>query len=253
MTLSLVLPVARLDRGRLPWSLAQAPVHSLHDSPFVYQVPVPLAVGQHVTAFHPLTRSLAMGCILTRDLVRGIYRVQFDRPELGVHRCMDTDILVRGLRVFVFALLPCPVPFVGSCLFCSPLPFPQWCSGCFSLPPFSARVSLPGHPVCSSLQPHGAVQLLYPALASHSTSGSPVGFTPHDSWRMGMADVEMDVGVGDSGAGAGGNQRANETTAARTNQVSGGCASVLCTHRDFVVLCCVCMYSWPSWFKSSSC
>ena len=39
-----------------------------------------------------------MGCILTRDLVRGIYRIQFDRPDMGVHRCLDTDILVRIVR-----------------------------------------------------------------------------------------------------------------------------------------------------------
>lgn len=35
-----------------------------------------------------------MGSILTRDVAAGTYRVQFDRPELGVQRCQDTDIMV---------------------------------------------------------------------------------------------------------------------------------------------------------------
>lgn len=149
---------AKLDRYRRDVRLVQrgkAPAHSLQDSPFVYQVPVPLRVGQHVSALHPQSRSLAMGCVLTRDLARGIYRVQFDRVELGVHRCMDTDIM-----------------------------------------------------------PHGPVQLLYPALASHSTSGSPVGFTPHDSWRLDLADVEVEEAAPVAAEGG-----AQAASMARTNQL----------------------------------
>lgn len=47
----------------------------------------PLSVGQHVIAFHPRSREIHNGIVLSVDHSR--YRVQFDQSELGV-----ADIMV---------------------------------------------------------------------------------------------------------------------------------------------------------------
>lgn len=49
---------------------------------------IPLSVGQHVIACHPKTREIHDGTILS--VGRSSYRVQFDRPELGVEFVMVT-------------------------------------------------------------------------------------------------------------------------------------------------------------------
>ncbi|XP_070671805.1 protein ALWAYS EARLY 3 isoform X6 [Malus domestica] len=51
----------------------------------------PLSVGQHVIAFHPTTREIHNGIVLTVDHSR--CRVQFDQPELGVEHIMDIDCM----------------------------------------------------------------------------------------------------------------------------------------------------------------
>lgn len=37
--------------------------------------------------------------------------------------------------------------------------------------------------------------MLYPALSSDAATGSPVGYTPHDSWRLGVATIEDPDGL----------------------------------------------------------
>ncbi|KAK9790519.1 hypothetical protein WJX73_007410 [Symbiochloris irregularis] len=54
-------------------------------------VPRPLQVGQRVTARHPVTRQLHDGDILTTG--HSLYRVQFDRRELGVELIKDVDVM----------------------------------------------------------------------------------------------------------------------------------------------------------------
>eukprot|EP01018_Ginkgo_biloba_P039236 Gb_24703 [translate_table: standard] len=56
---------------------------------------LPLSAGQRVIACHPKTRKLHDGCILTVDQSR--YRVQFDRPELGVEFVLDIDCMPVNL------------------------------------------------------------------------------------------------------------------------------------------------------------
>ncbi|KAL4592913.1 hypothetical protein LXL04_005920 [Taraxacum kok-saghyz] len=51
----------------------------------------PLSVGQRVIAIYPKTREIHDGTVLTVDHDR--CRVQFDRPELGVEKIMDTDCM----------------------------------------------------------------------------------------------------------------------------------------------------------------
>jgi hypothetical protein len=41
-----------------------------------------------VTAYHKRAKLLSRGHVLTADYNRGIYRVQFERPELGSEICM---------------------------------------------------------------------------------------------------------------------------------------------------------------------
>ncbi|CAL9211151.1 unnamed protein product [Musa hybrid cultivar] len=55
---------------------------------------IPLSVGQHVIACHPKTREIHDGTILS--VGRSSYRVQFDRPELGVEFVMDIDCMPLG-------------------------------------------------------------------------------------------------------------------------------------------------------------
>ena len=50
-------------------------------------MPAVLVVGQSVTAYHKRAKLLSRGQILTADYDRGIYRVQFERPELGSEIC----------------------------------------------------------------------------------------------------------------------------------------------------------------------
>ena len=57
-------------------------------------LPASLRVGERVTARHPVTREVHDGSILTTAPDR--YRVQFDRPELGVELVMDTDVAVAA-------------------------------------------------------------------------------------------------------------------------------------------------------------
>jgi len=52
---------------------------------------VQMAVGQRVTAFHPKERHLFSGTVLTPD--GDHYRVQFDRPKLGVQHVKDWLLL----------------------------------------------------------------------------------------------------------------------------------------------------------------
>lgn len=54
-------------------------------------VPPPLTVGQRVFALHRRTRDMHLGSILT--LGRSSYRVQFDRPELGVEMVGDSSVM----------------------------------------------------------------------------------------------------------------------------------------------------------------
>lgn len=65
-------------------------------SGFEYEVPAPMTVGQRVTAVHNGKGVLAIGSILTADMDSGQYRVQFDRQELGVEICCDTDVMPHG-------------------------------------------------------------------------------------------------------------------------------------------------------------
>ncbi|KAJ6837548.1 protein ALWAYS EARLY 2-like isoform X2 [Iris pallida] len=51
----------------------------------------PLSVGQRVSACHPKTREIHDGSVLTVD--RSRFRIQFDRPELGVEFVMDVDCM----------------------------------------------------------------------------------------------------------------------------------------------------------------
>ncbi|KAI3522380.1 hypothetical protein L1887_00118 [Cichorium endivia] len=51
----------------------------------------PLSVGQRVIAVYPKTREIHDGTVLTVDHDR--CRVQFDRPDLGVEKIMDTDCM----------------------------------------------------------------------------------------------------------------------------------------------------------------
>ncbi|CAL5347002.1 unnamed protein product [Camellia sinensis] len=51
----------------------------------------PLSVGQRVIAFHPRTREIHDGNVLTVDHTR--CRVQFDQPELGVEFVQDIDCM----------------------------------------------------------------------------------------------------------------------------------------------------------------
>ncbi|KAM5569028.1 hypothetical protein ABKV19_016514 [Rosa sericea] len=51
----------------------------------------PLSVGQHVIAFHPRSREIHNGIVLSVDHSR--YRVQFDQSELGVADIMDIDCM----------------------------------------------------------------------------------------------------------------------------------------------------------------
>lgn len=51
----------------------------------------PLSVGQRVIAIYPRTREIHDGTVLTVDNNRCC--VQFDRPELGVEKIMDTDCM----------------------------------------------------------------------------------------------------------------------------------------------------------------
>ena len=50
-----------------------------------------MQVGQRVTARHPVTRQLHDGDILTTG--HSLYRVQFDRRELGVELIKDVDVM----------------------------------------------------------------------------------------------------------------------------------------------------------------
>jgi hypothetical protein len=59
----------------------------------LYNIPAPITVGQHVTALHPKNSTLQTGSILTADVSNAVYRVQFDKPELGVVLCDDTVIM----------------------------------------------------------------------------------------------------------------------------------------------------------------
>ena len=54
---------------------------------FWYEIPTRLAVGQDVTAYHKSSKLLARGQILTVDYEEAIYRVQFERFELGTELC----------------------------------------------------------------------------------------------------------------------------------------------------------------------
>ncbi|XP_004296816.1 PREDICTED: protein ALWAYS EARLY 3 [Fragaria vesca subsp. vesca] len=51
----------------------------------------PLSVGQHVIAFHPRSREIHNGTVLSIE--HSTYRVQFDQPELGVADIMDIDCM----------------------------------------------------------------------------------------------------------------------------------------------------------------
>ncbi|XP_040374316.1 protein ALWAYS EARLY 3 isoform X5 [Rosa chinensis] len=51
----------------------------------------PLSVGQHVIAFHPRSREIHNGIVLSVDHSR--YRVQFDQSDLGVADIMDIDCM----------------------------------------------------------------------------------------------------------------------------------------------------------------
>ncbi|CAK7333147.1 unnamed protein product, partial [Dovyalis caffra] len=51
----------------------------------------PLSVGQRIVALHPKTSEIHDGSVLTVDHSR--FRVQFDRPELGVEFVMDVDCM----------------------------------------------------------------------------------------------------------------------------------------------------------------
>lgn len=98
----------KLERYRRDVRLVQQgkkPLYSTVDGPFVYQVPAPLSVGQRVSALHPFTRQLEVGAVLTVNIADGVYRVQFDTPDLGVHRVRDTDILPHGPLALLYPAL----------------------------------------------------------------------------------------------------------------------------------------------------
>lgn len=48
---------------------------------------MPIVVGQNVSAYHKRAKLLSRGQVLTADYERGVFRVQFERPELGSEVC----------------------------------------------------------------------------------------------------------------------------------------------------------------------
>lgn len=74
----------------------------------------PLSVGQRVIAYHPKTREIHDGSILTVDSNR--CRVQFDRPDLGVEFVMVIYILYFFYQYVHSSILSEEIAFEGLVL-----------------------------------------------------------------------------------------------------------------------------------------
>ena len=78
-----------------------------------------LCVGQRVIALHSKTREIHDGSVLTVD--HDNYRVQFDRPELGVDSVMVIRSLISIYRFFKMLLHPFLKMYVVRPIFSSSL------------------------------------------------------------------------------------------------------------------------------------
>ena len=70
---------------------------------FPYEVPAPIKIGAHVTAYNKKMRLLHRGIVLTSDPIGKRYMIQFERPELGCEFCPDTEIASHGMPSLVRA------------------------------------------------------------------------------------------------------------------------------------------------------
>jgi hypothetical protein len=67
--------------------LTHRPAPLRRTADFAYEVPAALVIGQTVSAYHKRAKLLSRGSILTADYEQSIFRVQFERPELGSELC----------------------------------------------------------------------------------------------------------------------------------------------------------------------
>ncbi|XP_057958844.1 protein ALWAYS EARLY 3-like isoform X2 [Malania oleifera] len=81
----------KLNEYRSSVRMHYAALHSGVREGLPTDVAQPLSVGQRAVAFHPRTREVHDGSVLTVDCTR--CQIQFDQPELGVEFIMDIDCM----------------------------------------------------------------------------------------------------------------------------------------------------------------